>query len=219
MSSSDDDNFESGDPTPKRQRLCKIIAHLDEALSTYQDATGAARVTAAAPAVEAGAAEATARRRRPLRRKVRGDAPSVEAANRVSVVVGTSQMARDDRRLVQTITAMVNDSYFEANRDLLGPHASGGSYRRTSKGDVLNRLAMGDAGPRANRVLHLAFQDAELVGCCSSTFQPPWTHEGCGHWGLLVVKQSAQGTGVATALVAAAEARLARSCSRVQIEY
>eukprot|EP00966_Prymnesium_polylepis_P148247 3424522-Prymnesium_polylepis.1 len=78
---------------------------------------------------------------------------------------------------------------------------------------------MGDPGPRANRVLHLAFRGERLVGCCSSTFQPPWTPEGCGHWGLVVVRLEAQGTGVASALVHAAEARLAGCCARVQIEY
>ena len=57
------------------------------------------------------------------------------------------------------------------------------------------------------------------MGCCSSTYQPPWTEDGCGHWGLLVVALSAQGTGVATQLVAAAERRLAANCHEVQMEY
>ena len=43
---------------------------------------------------------------------------------------------------------------------------------------------------------------------------------GCGHWGLLVVDVNAQGTGVASALVRTAEARLASlGCRQVQIEY
>ena len=45
------------------------------------------------------------------------------------------------------------------------------------------------------------------------------TPDGCGHWGLLVVANEAQGTGVATALVTAAERRLAGACTHVQIEY
>ena len=48
---------------------------------------------------------------------------------------------------------------------------------------------------------------------------PPSTQEGCGHWGLLAVEPSALGTGVASALVAAAEARLAGACDQIQIEY
>jgi GNAT superfamily N-acetyltransferase len=90
---------------------------------------------------------------------------------------------------------------------------------RLSLEDVHERLQMGDAGSRANRVLHLAWRGDTLVGCCSSTFQPPWTPEGCGHWGLLVVDSAAQGTGVASAIIEAAERRLAGACARVQIEY
>ena len=59
----------------------------------------------------------------------------------------------------------------------------GGVYERTSVGDVMNRLQMGDDGARANRVLHLAWRRGECVGVCSSTYQPPWCQEGCGHWG------------------------------------
>ena len=80
-------------------------------------------------------------------------------------------------------------------------------------------LEMGDAGPQANRVLHLAFKDRELVGCASSTFSPGWTPDGCGHWGLLAVHPDHQKSGVATALVIAAERRLATICGGVQIEY
>ena len=68
---------------------------------------------------------------------------------------------------------------------MLPPGAT--KYERVDEDDVENRLEMGDAGARANRVLHLATRGGSLVGCCSSTFQPGWTPEGCGHWGLLVV--------------------------------
>ena len=48
----------------------------------------------------------------------------------------------------------------------------------------------------------------------------PWQGPGCGHWGLLVVAVEAQGTGVGSALVAAAEQRLAASgLLYVGIEY
>ena len=78
---------------------------------------------------------------------------------------------------------------------------------------------MGDAGPQANRVLHLAFKGDELVGCASSTFSPGWTPDGCGHWGLLAVDPAHQNSGVATALVIAAERRLATISAAIQIEY
>ena len=83
----------------------------------------------------------------------------------------------------------------------------------------MNRLQMGDDGARANRVLHLAWRRGECVGVCSSTYQPPWCQEGCGHWGLVVAHVDHQGTGVASALVRAAEARLAGACEMIQIEY
>lgn len=98
-------------------------------------------------------------------------------------------------------------------------------YGRVDEHDIYHRLGMGDAGQRANRVLHLAWrmapeESAVLVGCCSSTVQPPWTERGCGHWGLLVVAKEYQGSGVGSLLVAAAEARLAaRKCTQIQIEY
>ena len=135
----------------------------------------------------------------------------------IMVVIGTSHMAHQNQKLVLDITEMVNQTYCEASSEFVG--GATGTRPCISQGDVLNRLAMGDAGILSNRVLHLVFTDAELVGCCSSTYQPPWTPEGCGHWGLFVVKQSARGTGVAAALVAAAEARLAGACSCVQIQY
>ena len=61
-----------------------------------------------------------------------------------------------------------------------------------------------------NRVLHVATSSGgQVVGCCSSTLFAPWCEPGCGHWGLLAVRVSHQGGGVATALVEAAERRLA----------
>jgi len=82
-----------------------------------------------------------------------------------------------------------------------------------------SRLAKGDAGRNANRVLHVALRDERVVGCCSSTLHVGWGAGG-GHWGALAVDPAAQGTGVATALVAAAEQRLLdHGCTSVQIEY
>merc|ERR1712159_733746 len=87
--------------------------------------------------------------------------------------------------------------------------------KRLGQAEVARRLAMGDDGVQSNRVLHLAFtkEDDTLVGCMSSTFQPPWTEQGCGHWGLLAVHPAHQGKGVASALVHAAEHRLATACT------
>ncbi|CAK0880822.1 unnamed protein product, partial [Prorocentrum cordatum] len=102
---------------------------------------------------------------------------------------------------------MINDSY---------------GHRRISDREVASRLSHGDRGSCANRVLHLAFRDGALAGCCSSTIQPGsvFTCCCCGHWGLLAVAREAQGAGVASALVAAAERRLAAAgCAAVQIEY
>eukprot|EP00965_Chrysotila_dentata_P250650 6209572-Pleurochrysis_carterae.AAC.1 len=121
----------------------------------------------------------------------------------VKVVVGTS--CDISAEFVREICLLINEAY---------------GHMRVSTSDVKNRLRMGDAGPAANRVLHLAFREGKLVGCCSSTVQPPWTERGCGHWGLLSVDPAVQGTGVASALVAAAESRLADSrCVAIQIEY
>ncbi|CAE7928883.1 unnamed protein product, partial [Symbiodinium necroappetens] len=118
----------------------------------------------------------------------------------VEVVIGTSE----DKHLARKVAELCNEAY---------------GYRRLSENEAKGRLAMGD-DEDANRVLHLAFRGKQLVGCCSSTLQPPWTPRSCGHWGLLSVLPEAQGTGVASALIAAAERRLFESgCCAVQIEY
>ncbi|CAE7324606.1 unnamed protein product [Symbiodinium sp. CCMP2456] len=118
----------------------------------------------------------------------------------VEVVIGTSE----DKHLARKVAELCNEAY---------------GYRRLSENEAKGRLAMGD-DEDANRVLHLAFRGKQLVGCCSSTLQPPWTPRSCGHWGLLSVHPEAQGTGVASALIAAAERRLFESgCCAVQIEY
>jgi len=123
----------------------------------------------------------------------------------VIVIVATSALLTRDRNLAHRVTEMVNKSY---------------GCSRLSVSETANRIGMGDKGVHANRVLHLAFRDGSLVGCCSSTIQPPWTASGCGHWGLMVVDLAAQGTGVASALRAAAEERLAAAeCKQIQLEY
>lgn len=132
---------------------------------------------------------------------------SGSGADEVLVLIGTSQDAQVQGR-VQRISEIVNTAY-----------SSVGKHKRLDTYDVMDRLEMGDAGVRANRVLHLAYKGDLLVGCASSTFSPGWTGEGCGHWGLLAVDPAHQGAGIATALVLAAERRLATTCEAIQIEY
>jgi len=125
----------------------------------------------------------------------------------IVVTIGTSQHAQV-RGMIEKISHIVDSAY-----------SSVGKRKRVDHYDALQRLEMGDAGPRANRVLHLAFKGEALVGCASSTFSPGWTPDGCGHWGLLAVDPAHQGSGAATALVLAAERRLATVSEFIQIEY
>ena len=142
------------------------------------------------------------------------ETPAPAPSSDVTVTIGTSAMMRKDTTLAGRISSMINEAYRATV-----PAAWREGYSRISEDEVEDRLAMGDSGPRANRVLHLAHRGEQLVGACSSTYQPPWTPEGRGHWGLVAVAPEAQGTGVASALVGAAERRLAAVCETVQIEY
>jgi GNAT superfamily N-acetyltransferase len=88
-------------------------------------------------------------------------------------------------------------------------------YTRTRTSEISKRLRA-----HTNRVLHVATVDGRVVGACSSTLHVPWCTPGCGHWGMLAVVPEAQGQGVASALVAAAEHRLlAAGLSWAAIEY
>eukprot|EP00438_Fugacium_kawagutii_P032994 Skav236186 [mRNA] locus=scaffold3111:93067:94341:+ [translate_table: standard] len=124
----------------------------------------------------------------------------------IKVIIGTSKHIQEP--LLREICRIVDEAY-----------SSVGKHKRVDRYDAVDRLEMGDAGPQANRVLHLAFKDDLLVGCASSTFSPGWTPEGCGHWGLLAVDPAHQNSGVASALVIAAERRLATISAGIQIEY
>ena len=99
--------------------------------------------------------------------------PPANSANGSNFVVeiGTTEMVQHDATLVHRIATMVNTAYFEQLKELLPAGTT--SYERICEEDVYDRLEMGDAGARANRVLHLAKRDGQLVGACSSTFQPP----------------------------------------------
>jgi len=127
------------------------------------------------------------------------------SSSTVVVSIGNSKMAREIPDFVEAVTNMVNKAY---------------GYMRIDEEDIMDRLQMGDPGSsRSNRVLHIAFIGKRPVGCMSSTFRVPWAEDGCGHWGLLVVDVSMQGKGIASAMVAAAESRLAGMCEEIQMEY
>ena len=115
----------------------------------------------------------------------------------VRVRIGTSA----DAPRASEIADMVNMAY---------------GRERTTAWEISSRLRGGDR-PRGGRILHVAERDGRFVGCASST--PEWDAS-CGQWGFLAVAVTDQRTGVATALVCAAEARLAgHGCRQVQIEY
>jgi len=123
----------------------------------------------------------------------------VGRAHDLQVVIATSNMAEEDSTLVSRIV----------------------NFSGKSEWEVRHRLAMGDDGEDADRVMHIALWDGVAVGWCSST--PGWGGFGGeygGHWGALAVAPDAQGKGVASALVKAAEKRLLDAgCDSVQIEY
>lgn len=198
--------MEPEDQQTKRAKLCRALQELDMLLAGLEEE----QREAAEASRTAEAADTAARSSRTPRK----------ACSDIKVIVGTSQLAQD-LAIVNRILHMVNRAYSEANKDLMAP---GEQYQRLSLRDVLGRLEMGDAGARANRVLHIAHRGEaptaeSIVGCMSSTIQPPWTEEGCGHWGLVVVDVDCQGQGVASAMIAEAERRLAGACDEIQIEY
>eukprot|EP00928_Gymnodinium_smaydae_P024207 TRINITY_DN19661_c0_g2_i1.p1 TRINITY_DN19661_c0_g2~~TRINITY_DN19661_c0_g2_i1.p1 ORF type:complete len:335 (-),score=77.20 TRINITY_DN19661_c0_g2_i1:230-1168(-) len=176
--------------------------------SAVQTGDGAADAAdAAVTDTGAGAAAATAAKSTSLASAHETASPESgkRAALQLEVVIGDSNLARTNPAIVEQICSMVNRAY---------------GYIRVDEDDITERLAMGDPGSfRGNRVLHLAMLGNRPVGCMSSTFRVPWAEEGCGHWGLLVVDEAMQGRGVASAMVKAAEARLATMCEEIQIEY
>jgi len=137
--------------------------------------------------------------------------------NGVRVQLGSDKHANQPT-LVKDITEMINKAYYEANKPFL--HPSQTTFERVDFDEVHGRLMMGTPGSvAANRVLLLAYVEGKLAGACSSTFSVPWAEEGCGHWGLLVSDTQMWGKGVASALVAVAEHRVAGQCTAVRMEY
>lgn len=148
-----------------------------------------------------------------------GDAPGT--SENLTIVVGTSRLAEEIPGLELRLSEIIGDAYRKSLADL---PSRAQTYKQQSAEEVRARLAWGDLGPRANRVLHVALLSGAdgrrtPVGCVSSTFRTTWTPPGCGHWGLLVVDVAAQGLGLGSKLVKAAEHRLAGECDRTQIEY
>jgi len=127
----------------------------------------------------------------------------------ISVVIGTSALAEQHAGLDGVLTDIITRAY----------EAVGGNPRMLQSQPVAARLRMGDYGTRTNRVLHVAFQGKQVVGCISSSLATLWTGPSVGHWGLLAVDPTLQGRGIASALVASAESRLAEACSQIHIEY
>jgi ribosomal protein S18 acetylase RimI-like enzyme len=137
------------------------------------------------------------------------EAAAEAAAKDTKIIVGTSKLTTLNPNLIAQVVTLFNDAYSRS-----------AAKNRLSPKEVAYRLKLsGDGSTRANRVLLLAFKGDNLVGCVSSTFQTPWSKEGWGHWGMLAVSTEAQGQGIASLLVAAAERRLAEECMKVQIEY
>lgn len=114
----------------------------------------------------------------------------------LKVVIGTSQMMKEDSTLVSRIA----------------------KFSDKCEREVRSRLSYGDAGSESsNRVMHVALLNGVAVGWCSSS---PCSWGGDGHWGALSVDPNAQGKGVGSSLVEAAEKRLLDAgCETVQIEY
>ena len=128
-------------------------------------------------------------------------APDVPLITRPNVDVTLGPTLEQTKENAITLAALINAAY---------------GYRRVSESEMMHRIRTD-----RNRALHVArHDDGQIVGCCSSTLHVPWCGPGCGHWGLLAVLPDAQGTGVASALVAHAETRLSNAgMSKVQMEY
>lgn len=200
------------DPAEQRaalkRKLDEVGALLEEERASTPSSPGAgAPEDCTVLRTSSGQAIATGLSERCVVRFARGADGAAATSSEVLVLIGTSKDAEVPGR-VERISDIVNSAY-----------SAVGKRKRMDRYDVMHRLEMGDDGVQANRVLHMAYKGDELVGCASSTFSPGWTDEGCGHWGLLAVDPAHQSGGVATALVLAAERRLATNCEAVQIEY
>ena len=71
----------------------------------------------------------------------------------IVVIIGTTDMARRDPTLIPRICYIVDEAYTAA-----------GKRKRMDEYDAHHRLRMGDAGPGANRVLHMAYKGGMCEG-------------------------------------------------------
>lgn len=153
----------------------------------------------------------------------------------VNVRMGRSTDAADVA-LVGCICAMINRSYRHGYADILvseqDAHAVDDCdedseleegeertrFTRTSFAEIQWRLRM-CSDPGSARKLLLAFDSRRsCLGCCSVT--APYGEPRLGEWGLVCVAMHAQGQGIGSRLVAAAEAHCAlRGCDVIQLEY
>lgn len=165
-----------------------------------------------------------------VRREVGPIPPSTASCtDGVHVRMGRSSDAAD-KSLVADIVAMVNRSYRHAYADVLvaehdknpnaneGQHEARTRFTRTSFNEIVLRLQM-CSDPHSARKLLLAFDSKRsCLGCCSAT--APYGEPGLGEWGLVCVATQAQGQGIGSLLVAAAEAHcVLRGCDVIQLEY
>ena len=199
-------------PLPPRKGAFRVFgSHLESlaeadieeappALAPAQAAPALAPLAPApAPPMPASAAPAP-----PAPAKAAAPSSSSSSSAAVEVRTGSADDVQANAALPTRLSSMINEAYGTSRVDPV---------------EIFERLRL-DGQEWPNRVLHLAYRDGALVGCCSSTVQPGWTEHGVGQWGLLAVEAASRGTGVASALVAAAESRLrAAGCTAIQIEY
>lgn len=158
-------------------------------------------------------------------------APAVGSckAGVVHVRMGRSTDAAD-KSLVTEIVAMINQSYRHGYADILvtehdsdtdvndDQHEAHAKFTRTSFDEIVSRLQM-CSDSRSARKLLLAFDSRQnCLGCCSVT--APYGEPRLGEWGLVCVAMRAQGRGIGSRLVAAAEAHcVLRGCDILQLEF
>ena len=161
----------------RKQRLLKTLAQIEALISEEKgaDAVAASGGGGSTPVLTSSQVAAD----------TADPTTTTTAASATNVVtIGTSSDCISDPTLPRRISSLVNAAYTHSLGSII---PDGETYERTSPRDIRDRLRMGDAGVQANRVLHIARQrravggdgegegEDELVGCCSSTFQPPWS--------------------------------------------
>lgn len=141
----------------------------------------------------------------------------------LQLTIASSELAKERPTVIDEIYTMLNFAYYSAMKAIFPPDVR--IFGGVNREDIQSLVQMGDyearkeRGMRANRVLHLAFKDDILVGFCTSTLQSPLLQSRVGRLGLLVVHPDYHSAGVGTALIKAAEDRLADACAEIEIDY